>query len=180
MLKCIYIISFQDEQSKYYNDGIIEFVYTFERGAKRMKYRKLGRTGLKVSEISLDSWLTYGNSIEKEAAIRTIDKAYELGINSFDTANVYARGEAEKIVGEALRKYPRESYVLATKVFWPMGDGLNDRGLSRKHVFEQLHDSLKRLQLDYVDIYYCHRYDKETPIEETLRTIDVLVRQGKV
>jgi voltage-dependent potassium channel beta subunit len=145
-----------------------------------MKYRKLGRTGLKVSEISLGSWLTYGNSIEKEAAIRVIDKAYELGVNSFDTANVYARGEAEKIVGEALRKYPRESYVLATKVFWPMGDGPNDRGLSRKHVFEQLHASLKRLQLDYVDIYYCHRYDKETPIEETLRTIDDLVRQGKV
>jgi aryl-alcohol dehydrogenase-like predicted oxidoreductase len=102
---------------------------------------------LKVSEISLGSWLTYGNSIEKETAIRTIGKAYELGINSFDTANVYARGEAEKIVGgEALRKYPRESYVLATKVFWPMGDGPNDRGLSRKHVFEHLYDSLKRLQ----------------------------------
>ncbi|MDR9794975.1 aldo/keto reductase family protein [Aeribacillus pallidus] len=145
-----------------------------------MKYRKLGRTGLKVSEISLGSWLTYGNSIEKETAIRTIDKAYELGINSFDTANVYATGEAEKVVGEALRKYPRESYVLATKVFWPMGDGPNDKGLSRKHVFEQLHASLKRLQLDYVDIYYCHRYDPETPVDETLRTIDDLVRQGKV
>lgn len=145
-----------------------------------MKYRKLGRTGLKVSEISLGSWLTYGNSIEKEAAIKTIDKAYELGINSFDTANVYAIGEAEKIVGEALRRYPRESYVLATKVFWPMGDGPNDRGLSRKHVFEQLHASLKRLQLDYVDIYYCHRFDPETPVDETLRTIDDLVRQGKV
>jgi voltage-dependent potassium channel beta subunit len=145
-----------------------------------MKYRKLGRTGLKVSEISLGSWLTYGNSTEKETAIKTIDKAYELGINSFDTANVYAKGEAEKIVGEALRKYPRESYVIATKVFWPMGDGPNDRGLSRKHVFEQLHASLKRLNLDYVDIYYCHRYDKETPVDETLRTIDDLVRQGKV
>jgi len=145
-----------------------------------VKYRKLGRTGLKVSEISLGSWLTYGNSTEKETAIRTIDKAYELGINSFDTANVYAKGEAEKIVGEALRRYPRESYVLATKVFWPMGDGPNDRGLSRKHVFEQLHASLKRLNLDYVDIYYCHRYDPETPVDETLRTIDDLVRQGKV
>jgi voltage-dependent potassium channel beta subunit len=145
-----------------------------------MKYRKLGRTGLKVSEISLGSWLTYGNSTEKETAIKTIDKAYELGINSFDTANVYAKGEAEKIVGEALRKYPRESYVIATKVFWPMGDGPNDRGLSRKHVFEQLHASLKRLNLDYVDIYYCHRYDKETPVDETLRTIDDLVHQGKV
>jgi len=88
-----------------------------------MNFRKLGRTGLKVSEISLGSWLTYGNTTEKQTAIQTIDKAYELGINFFDTANVYARGEAELVVGEALRRYPRESYVLATKVFWPMGDG---------------------------------------------------------
>lgn len=145
-----------------------------------MKYRRLGRTGMKVSEISLGSWLTYGNTTEKETAIRTIDAAYELGINSFDTANVYARGEAEIVVGEALRKYPRESYVLATKVFGVMGDGVNDSGLSRKHVTEQLNASLKRLGLDYVDIYYCHRYDKETPIDETLRTIDDMVRQGKV
>lgn len=145
-----------------------------------MQYRKLGRTGLKVSEISLGSWLTYGNSVEKESAKATIDKAYELGINFFDTANVYARGEAEKIVGDILRKYPRESYVLATKAFWPMGEGPNDRGLSRKHVFEQVHASLNRLGLDYVDIFYCHRYDPDTPIDETLRTIDDLVRQGKV
>lgn len=145
-----------------------------------MKFRKLGRTGLKVSEISLGSWLTYGNSTEKEQAYSVIEKAYELGINSFDTANVYAKGEAERIVGEALKKFPRESYVLASKVYWPMGDGINDRGLSRKHVFEQLHASLKRLNHDYLDIYYCHRYDPETPIDETLRTIDDMVRQGKV
>ncbi len=98
----------------------------------------------------------------------------------FDTANVYERGAAEKVVGEALKRYPRDSYVLATKVFWPMGDGPNDRGLSRKHVMEQCHASLKRLGTDYVDIYYCHRFDPETPIEETLRTIDDLVRQGKI
>lgn len=145
-----------------------------------MQYRKLGKTGMKVSEISLGSWLTYGNSTEKEMAIKTIDKAYELGINFFDTANVYATGKAEVIVGEALRKYPRESYVLATKVFWPMGEGPNDRGLSRKHVFEQAHASLKRLGVDYLDIYYCHRYDVETPVEETLRTIEDLIRQGKI
>lgn len=145
-----------------------------------MQYRRLGGSGLKVSEISLGSWLTYGMSVEKERAIATIDKAYELGINFFDTANVYANGEAERVVGEALRKYPRESYVLATKVFWPMGSGPNDKGLSRKHVFEQAHASLKRLGTDYVDIYYCHRYDPETPVDETLRTIDDLVRQGKV
>lgn len=145
-----------------------------------MKYRKLGRTGLKVSEISLGSWLTYGNSVEKATAVQTIEQAYDLGINFFDTANVYALGEAEKIVGEALRKYNRESYVLASKVFWPMGDGPNDRGLSRKHVFEQAHATLKRLGLDYIDIYYCHRYDPETPVDETLRTMEDLVRQGKV
>ncbi|PKM93744.1 MAG: aldo/keto reductase [Firmicutes bacterium HGW-Firmicutes-1] len=145
-----------------------------------MQYRRLGKTGMKVSEISLGSWLTYGNSTEKETAIHTIDKAYELGINFFDTANVYATGQAEIVVGEALRKHPRESYVLATKVFWPMGDGPNDKGLSRKHVFEQAHASLKRLGVDYLDIYYCHRYDPETPVEETLRTIEDLIRQGKI
>jgi voltage-dependent potassium channel beta subunit len=145
-----------------------------------MKYKKLGHTGLKVSEISLGSWLTYGNAIENETAAKTIDQAYELGINFFDTANVYARGEAEKVVGKALKKYQRDSYVLATKVFFPMGDGPNDCGLSRKHIFEQLHTSLKRLNVDYVDILYCHRYDPETPVEETLRTIDDLIRQGKI
>lgn len=145
-----------------------------------MKYRKLGLSGLKVSEISLGSWLTYGGYVERENAVNSIHKAYELGINFFDTANVYERGEAEKVVGEVLKAYPRHSYVLATKVFGSMGDGPNDRGLSRKHIFEQLHASLKRLDTDYVDVYYCHRYDKETPIEETLRALDDLVTQGKV
>ncbi|MFP4662144.1 MAG: aldo/keto reductase family protein [Halanaerobiales bacterium] len=145
-----------------------------------MKYRNLGKSGLKISEISLGSWLTYGNSVEKERAVKTIDKAYDLGINSFDTANVYAQGEAEKIVGPALNKYPRDSYVLATKAYWPMGDGPNDRGLSRKHIYEQVNQSLKRLNHDYVDIFYCHRFDQDTPLEETLRTIDDMVRQGKV
>jgi voltage-dependent potassium channel beta subunit len=145
-----------------------------------VKYRRLGNTGLKVSEISLGSWLTYGGYVEKQNAEQSIHQAYELGINFFDTANVYERGEAEKVVGEALRRYPRESYVLATKVFWPMGDGPNDRGLSRKHVLEQCHASLKRLGTDYVDIYYCHRYDPETPVEETLRAIDDLITQGKI
>jgi voltage-dependent potassium channel beta subunit len=145
-----------------------------------MEYRRLGNTGLKVSEISLGSWLTYGGYVEEQNAAASIDKAYDLGINFFDTANVYMRGEAEIVVGKALKKYVRDSYVLATKVFWPMGDGPNDRGLSRKHVIEQCHASLKRLNTDYVDIYYCHRYDPETPLEETLRALDDLVRQGKV
>jgi voltage-dependent potassium channel beta subunit len=145
-----------------------------------MKYRKLGGTGLKVSEISLGSWLTYGGYVERENAVNAIKTAYDLGINFFDTANVYERGAAEELVGEALKAYPRESYVLATKVFGQMGDGPNDRGLSRKHITEQANASLKRLGHDYVDIYYCHRYDTETPLEETLRALDDLVRQGKV
>jgi len=145
-----------------------------------MQYRKLGNTGLKVSEISLGSWLTYGNAVDNDIAIQTIDKAYELGINFFDTANVYNRGEAEKVVGEALEKYERSSYVLATKVYFPMGDGPNDRGLSRKHIMESANASLKRLKQDYVDILYCHRYDTETPVEETLRAFDDLIRQGKI
>jgi voltage-dependent potassium channel beta subunit len=145
-----------------------------------MEYRRLGKTGLKVSEISLGSWLTYGGYVEEQNATASIDKAYDLGINFFDTANVYMRGEAEVVVGKALKKYVRDSYVLATKVFWPMGDGPNDRGLSRKHVIEQCNASLKRLNTEYVDLYYCHRFDPETPLEETLRALDDLVRQGKV
>lgn len=145
-----------------------------------VKYRKLGASGLKVSEISLGSWLTYGGYVERENAVKSIEKAYELGINFFDTANVYARGEAEKVVGDTLRAYPRESYVLATKVHGKMGEGPNDRGLSRKHITEQANASLKRLGLDYVDIYYSHRFDTDTPLEETLRAFDDLVRQGKV
>ncbi|MGG3310592.1 aldo/keto reductase family protein [Paenibacillus lautus] len=145
-----------------------------------MKYRRLGRTGLKVSEISLGSWLTYGGYVERENAVNAIKTAYDLGINFFDTANVYEKGAAEELVGETLKAYPRESYVLATKAFWPMGDGPNDRGLSRKHIMEQAHASLKRLGHDYVDIFYCHRHDQETPLDETLRAIDDLVRQGKV
>ncbi|NMA83615.1 MAG: aldo/keto reductase, partial [Epulopiscium sp.] len=128
----------------------------------------------------LGSWLTYGNSVEAERATVTIDKAYELGINFFDTANAYARGEAEKVLGQALRKYDRSSYVLATKVFNKMGEGPNDFGLSRKHIFEQVHASLKRLDTDYLDILYCHRFDPNTPLEESLRTIDDLIRQGKI
>jgi len=145
-----------------------------------MKYRRLGGSGLKVSEISLGSWLTYGGYVERENAVNSIKTAYDLGINFFDTANVYEKGAAEELVGEALKAYPRESYVLATKAFWPMGEGPNDRGLSRKHITEQVHASLKRLKHDYVDIFYCHRHDPETPLEETLRAIDDLIRQGKV
>lgn len=145
-----------------------------------MKYRHLGKYGVKVSEVALGSWLTYGGATENETATKCIEKAYDLGINFFDTANVYARGKSEEVVGQALKQYPRDSFVLATKVFFPMGDGPNDRGLSRKHIFEQCHLSLKRLGTDYIDLYQCHRYDTETPLEETLVALDDLARQGKI
>ncbi|WP_139995764.1 aldo/keto reductase family protein [Paenibacillus paridis] len=145
-----------------------------------VNYRNLGASGLKVSSISLGSWLTYGGYVERENAVKSIEAAYDLGVNFFDTANVYAKGEAEKVVGETLRAYPRESYVLATKVFGKIGDGPNDRGLSRKHVIESANASLKRLGLEYVDVFYSHRFDTETPLEETLRAFEDLVRQGKV
>ncbi|WP_168121195.1 aldo/keto reductase family protein [Paenibacillus sp. HB172176] len=145
-----------------------------------MKYRNMGGTGVKVSEISLGSWLTYGGYVEQENAMKSIQTAYGLGINFFDTANVYERGKAEVLMGKALKAFPRESYVLATKVFNAMGDGPNDRGLSRKHIMEQCEASLKRLEADYIDLYYCHRYDPNTPLQETLRALDDLVRQGKV
>jgi voltage-dependent potassium channel beta subunit len=145
-----------------------------------VNYRHLGASGLRVSEISLGSWLTYGGSVEEEAAKACIHRALELGVNLFDTANVYRRGIAELVVGEALNGVDRDDYVLATKVFFPMDEGPNDRGLSRKHVMEQCHASLRRLGVDYVDLYQCHRPDPETPVEETLRALDDLVTQGKV
>ncbi|QSF46360.1 aldo/keto reductase family protein [Paenibacillus tianjinensis] len=145
-----------------------------------MKYRRLGNTGLKVSEIGLGSWLTYGTAAEQQAADACVAKAFECGINFFDTANAYNRGEGEKAIGAALRPYKRSDYVLSTKVFFPMGDGVNDRGLSRKHIMEQCEASLRRLGTDYIDIYFCHRFDHETPLEETLRALDDLTAQGKI
>jgi voltage-dependent potassium channel beta subunit len=145
-----------------------------------MRYRHLGNSGLVVSEIGLGSWLTYGGSVEDERAIACIHRAFELGVNFFDTANVYRRGAAEEVVGRALKGIDRDDYVLATKVYFPMGEGPNDRGLGRKHIFEQCERSLKRLGVDYVDLYQCHRPDPETPVEETLRALDDLVTQGKV
>lgn len=147
-----------------------------------MQYRRLGNTGLKVSEISLGSWLTYGGAVELEASKACVAQAYDLGINFFDSSDIYGHhpGAGEEALGAALRDYPRHSYVLATKVFWPVGPGPNDRGLSRKHIFEACGASLKRLGTDYLDLYYCHRFDPDTPLEETLGALEDLVRQGKV
>ncbi len=150
-----------------------------------MKYRKIGRYGLKVSEMALGSWLTYGGSYGQEQADACVKKAYDLGVNYFDTADVYGNGQthpgaAEEVLAKSLKDFPRSSYVLATKTFWPVGDGPNDRGLSRKHIMEQCNASLKRLDTDYVDIFYCHRYDPETPVDEVMRALDDLIHQGKV
>ncbi len=145
-----------------------------------MEFRRLGRSGLKVSEISYGNWLTHGSQVEAEQATACVKEALEVGITTFDTADVYAQTKAETVLGEALKGVRRESYELFTKVYWPTGPGPNDRGLSRKHILESCHASLKRLQTDHVDLYQAHRFDYETPLEETLRAFEDLVRAGKV
>lgn len=147
-----------------------------------MNYRRLGKSGIKVSEIALGSWLTYGTVTEREQATACVKTAYDQGINHFDCANVYGATPhaAEEVLGAALKDYRRDSFVLTTKAFWPTGEGPNDRGLSRKHIFSQIEQSLRALNVDYVDIFYCHRFDAETDMEETLRALDDLVSQGKI
>jgi len=145
-----------------------------------MEHRHLGRSGLKVSEIAYGNWLTHGSQVEEEAALACVAAALDEGITTFDTADVYALTKAEEVMGKALHGIRRESLEICTKVFWPTGGGPNDRGLSRKHIMESAHNSLRRLQTDYIDLYQAHRYDHETPLEETLRAFDDLVRQGKV
>jgi aryl-alcohol dehydrogenase-like predicted oxidoreductase len=142
-----------------------------------MRYRRLGSSDLEVSEISLGSWLTYGGGVGIGQAEACVAKALDVGINIIDTANVYGRGGAESVLGDVLRSRPRESYLLATKLFFPMN---GDRGLSRAQVFKQLDASLARLGTDYVDLYQCHRYDYDTPLEETMEALTEVVRQGKV
>jgi aryl-alcohol dehydrogenase-like predicted oxidoreductase len=142
-----------------------------------MKYRRLGASDLEVSEISLGSWLTYGVGVERDAARACVDRAFELGINFIDTANVYGRGAAESFLGEALAGRPRDSYVLATKVFGEMGP--EDRGLSAAQIAKQIDASLTRLRTDHVDLYQCHRYDPETPLEETMAALTEVVKTGK-
>src|SRR5947209_4349390 len=142
-----------------------------------MRYRQLGSSDLQVSEISLGSWLTYGGGVDRSNAEACVAKAFEVGINFIDTANVYARGRAEEFLGEVLEGRPRDSYVLATKLFFPMSE--TDRGLSRPQVSKQIDLSLARLRTDYVDLYQCHRYDWATPLEETMEALTEVVRQGK-
>jgi len=145
-----------------------------------MEYRHLGRSGLKISEIAYGNWITHGSQVEEEAARACVAAALDEGITTFDTADVYAGTRAEDVLGRALHGQRRESLEIFTKLYWPVGSGPNDRGLSRKHIVESIHGSLRRLRTDYVDLYQAHRYDHETPLEETLRAFDDLVRQGKV
>lgn len=145
-----------------------------------MEYRRLGNSGMYISEIAYGNWITHGSQVESEAAIKCVKTALDVGITTFDTADVYAGTKAESVLGKALKGVRRESYELLTKVYWPTGTGKNDRGLSRKHIMESCHASLKRLNTDHIDLYQAHRFDVETPLEETLRAFDDLIRQGKV
>jgi voltage-dependent potassium channel beta subunit len=145
-----------------------------------MEYRNLGRSGLSVSEVSLGSWLTLGSSVDREGTRGLVHKAYDLGVNFFDTADVYSNGEGEEALGYALQGIPRPYVVIATKCFFPMSEHPNDRGLSRKHIVESVEASLRRLGTDYVDLLQCHRPDPATPIEETVHAFEDLIRQGKV
>jgi aryl-alcohol dehydrogenase-like predicted oxidoreductase len=144
-----------------------------------MNHRYLGRSGLKVSEISYGNWITHGSQIENEAAHACVKAALDNGITTFDTADAYARTRAEVVLGEALKGVRREKLEIFTKVFWPTGSGVNDRGLSRKHILESIDGSLRRLGVDYVDLYQAHRYDHETPLEETMQAFADIVRRGK-
>ncbi len=145
-----------------------------------MEYRRLGSSGMYISEISYGNWITHGSQVEQASAIACVKAALAQGITTFDTADVYAQTKAETVLGKALKGVRRESYELFTKVYWPTGPGKNDRGLSRKHIMESCHASLKRLGTDRIDLYQAHRFDYETPLEETLSAFDDLIRQGKV
>jgi len=145
-----------------------------------MKYRRMGDAGMRISEVSLGAWITYGGSVEDDTAAQCIRTAIEQGINFIDVADVYARGKAEEVVGRVIKDYTRSDLVISSKVFWPMSDDVNNRGLSRKHIHESVNKSLKRLGTDYLDMYFCHRFDPEVPMEEIVRAMDDLVHQGKV
>lgn len=145
-----------------------------------MEYRQMGKWGVRLSAVGLGSYLTIGYKNDEETSRDTIKVAYDNGVNFFDTANAYNTGEGERVLGKHLKDYPRSSLVVLSKVFAPMGPGPNDRGLSAKHIFEQCHASLERLGMDYLDIYMCHRPDPTTPLEETVRAMEDLARQGKI
>jgi voltage-dependent potassium channel beta subunit len=145
-----------------------------------MEYRRLGKHGLRVSALSLGAWLTFGAQIDEDTARECMLAAYEAGVNFFDNADAYANGQAEVVMGKIIKELRRTDLVISSKAFWPVGPGPNDRGLSRKHLMESVNNSLRRLGTDYLDLFFCHRYDPETPVEEVVRTLDDLVHHGKI
>lgn len=145
-----------------------------------MKYRRIGKCGSKVSVIGFGSWITVGGTVDLKDTIKLINIAFENGINFFDTADVYSHGKAEEYFGKVFYEFNRKNLFIASKCFWPLSDNPNDKGLSRKHIFESVNDSLKRLNTDYIDLYQCHRYDPDTPAEETCRAFNTLIEQGKI
>jgi len=145
-----------------------------------LEYRRVGKHGIKVSELSLGAWVTFGGQVGENIARECIMAAYEAGVNYFDNADIYATGNAEIVMGNIIKDLKRSDLVIASKVFWPMSDNPNDQGLSRKHIMESIDKSLQRLQTDYLDFYFCHRYDPNVPLEEVVRAMDDLVHQGKV
>lgn len=145
-----------------------------------MNYRRMGLTGLQISSVSIGGWLTFGGSVDASQTRSIIRAAVDAGINFIDLADVYSKGQAESVIGDVLGEYTRSDLVISSKVFGRMGDGPNDRGLSRKHIMESVEGSLRRLGTDYLDLYFCHRRDADTPLEETVRAMDDLVHQGKV
>ncbi len=146
-----------------------------------MEYRNLGRSGLKVSAIALGGWITFGRTVkDQKMAQDIIQKAYDSGITFFDIADAYAHGESERMMGAVLKDFPRHTLVISSKLFWPMSDDPNDKGLSRKHIMESVDKSLQRVGTDYLDLYFCHRWDEETPLLETMRAMDDLIHQGKI
>lgn len=145
-----------------------------------MKYRRLGSGGIKVSEIAIGGWLTFGGALDQKATERIIDTAIDRGVNFIDLADIYSQGQAEEACGKAIKGYHRSELVVSSKLFWRMSDDPNDRGLSRKHIFESIDKSLERLGTDYLDIYLCHRFDPETEVEEVVRAMDDLIHQGKI
>ena len=145
-----------------------------------MNYRRVGKSGLKISEIALGGWLTYGGTVDADRAIPIVHAAVDHGINFIDIADIYSKGQAEEIIGRAIADIPRSNLVISSKLFWPMTANVNDRGLSRKHIMESVEKSLQRIGTDYLDIYFCHRFDPNTEVEETVRAMDDLVHQGKI
>ncbi len=145
-----------------------------------MQYRRMGDAGIRLSAVSLGAWLTYGHAVEDAAAVSCLRTAIELGVNFIDIADAYAKGKAEEVVGRVIKDYKRTDLVISSKAFWPMSDNINDRGLSRKHLHESVEKTLKRLDTDYLDLFFCHRFDPDVTLEETVRALDDLVRAGKV